>query len=126
MQSYQYIGTEYTMIRLVDGEEKQKVVQGEIIETDRFTEKQMLRSGFQVINDENPAQEFEGQEVKPLTKPQCVEILDKAVENEVIESYDKRLNVAGLRELVANLPEEETEEDDSDEDEGQEETEDNQ
>lgn len=56
-KTYQYIGAEYTMIRLKDGEDKVKVTQGEIVDTDRFSEKQMLRSGFQIADTKAPKTE---------------------------------------------------------------------
>ena len=99
MQAYQYIGKEYTLISLIAGEPKVKVVEGEIVESD-LPERNFLRAGFQIVDGENATNTTSK---KPLTKPECVAILDKAVEEGKIESYKKGDAVAKLRELVESL-----------------------
>jgi hypothetical protein len=99
MQAYQYIGKEYTLISLIAGEPKVKVVEGEVVESD-LPERNFLRAGFQIVDGENATNTTSE---KPLTKPECVAILDKAVEEGKIESYKKGDPVAKLRELVESL-----------------------
>ena len=52
-KQYQYIGAEYTMVKVeADDQEKTKVVNGEIVESSREDEKYFTRNGFVLLGTE--------------------------------------------------------------------------
>jgi len=52
-KQYQYIGAEYTMVKVeADEQEKTKVVNGEIVESSREDEKYFTRNGFQLVTEQ--------------------------------------------------------------------------
>ena len=52
-KQYQYIGAEYTIVKVeADDQEKTKVVNGEIVESSREDEKYFTRNGFVLLGTE--------------------------------------------------------------------------
>jgi hypothetical protein len=85
-KQYQYIGREYTMVRIeADDQEKSKVVNGEIIESSREDEKYFTRNGFVLLGDDN-TEVFSEEEVVEETTETSEEVTEEIqTEEEVVE-----------------------------------------
>lgn len=76
MKQYQYAGGDYTMVRLEDGGEKIKVVDGEIVESDR-EENYFTKNNF-VLLGETEAEE--GKTTAEEITEEVPEVVEEAIE----------------------------------------------
>jgi hypothetical protein len=91
-KQYQYIGAEYTMIKVeADDQEKTKVVNGEIVESSREDEKYFTRNGFVLLGEvdselEAKKAELEKLEAEKLAEEEKAKAEAEAKEKEELEA----------------------------------------
>lgn len=74
MKQYQYAGGDYTMVRLEDGGEKIKVVDGEIVESDR-EENYFTKNNFVLLGETD-----DGETTDEEITEEVPEVVEEAIE----------------------------------------------